>query len=603
MSPSQIPDIPPQPTKHSHVVHFYSDDSVLVDEICRVLGQALNLGQSAVVIATLEHREKIAKRIELQIPDLPTALVEGRYTALDAAETLSRFMVDGLPDPERFADILGGIISRAASVAENRSAKVVVFGEMVALLCAEGKDEAALKVEALWNELANRHPFFLYCAYPTQAVQNSSNPELVLTLCSAHTETIGGEGLARPNGEKQTSRKMGQRPTQLEAGHKWKEIEDRFRLFVEAVQDYAIFMLDPTGNVTSWNRGAARIKGYNASEIIGKNFSTFYPEEDKRAHKPEMELEVAAREGRFEDEGWRLRKDGSRFWASVIITAIRDEFGRLVGFGKVTRDITEKMQAQVELDRINQELRREILDRKLAEHRVAESEKSLRSLSLHLLRTQDEERRRIGRDLHDSLGQVLTAIKISLATLTAETSGNSARIAKCIPLADDCIREVRTISYLMYPPMLEELGLRSAIPWYLDGFAARSGIKTTFQSSTGFDRLPRDSELALFRVLQEALTNVHRHSESPVANVRLLLDGASAVLEIQDSGKGIPSRVLGESGDLPLTGVGLRGMNERMRQLGGRLDISSGSNGTTLTAVVPAVTPADEPVLAIPISA
>ena len=384
---------------------------------------------------------------------------------------------------------------------------------------------------------------------------------------------------------------------------KWQDIENRFRLFVESVQDYAIFMLDPSGNVTSWNRGAARIKGYNASEIIGKNFSIFYPEEDIRARKPEMELEVAAREGRFEDEGWRVRKDGSTFCASVIITAIRDEFGRLVGFGKVTRDITERMQAQVALDRVNQELRREILDRKLAEHKVAESEKSLRSLSLHLLRTQDEERRRIGRDLHDSLGQVLTAMKISLASLRDKALGSQAEIEKCMQFADDCIREVRTISYLLYPPMLEELGLKSAIPWYLDGFATRSGIKTTFECSPDFDRFPREVELALFRVLQEALTNVHRHSESPVAQVRLLLDGTNAVLQIQDAGKGIPKEVLGESGELPWTGVGLRGMKERMQQLGGRLELSSGRNGTTLTAIVPAEMPAREPVVAIPVSA
>ena len=392
-------------------------------------------------------------------------------------------------------------------------------------------------------------------------------------------------------------------PQPLEAGPKWKEIEDHFRLFVESVQDYAIFMLDPIGNIISWNRGAARIKGYDAAEIIGKNFSTFYPEEDVRARKPEMELEVAAREGRFEDEGWRVRKDGSKFWANVIITAIRDEVGSLVGFGKVTRDITERMQAQVALDRVNQELRKEVLDRKLAEQRVAQSEKSLRSLSLHLLRTQDEERRRIGRDLHDSLGQILTAMKIGLASLKSTTPGNQAEIIKCMQFADDCIREVRTISYLLYPPMLEELGLKSAIPWYLDGFATRSGIKTTFECSPDFDRLPREVELALFRVLQEALTNVHRHSESPVAQVRLLIDGAKAVLEIQDAGKGIPKQVLGESGELPWTGVGLRGMKERMRQLGGSLGLSSGGYGTTLTAIVPAEMPASEPVVAVPVSA
>jgi PAS domain S-box-containing protein len=575
---------------------------VFVDEICLVLSRALAQGQSTIVIATPEHREKITTKLERQLPNFPKAVADGRYIALDATETLSCFMVDGMPDPQRFTDILRRVISRAALVAEDRPAKVVAFGEMVAVLCAQGNEPAALSVEALWNQLANRYPFFLYCAYPIQAVRNSSDPELFLRVCSAHTETIAGADLARSSIEKRAEPPMGQRPIEPDPGHKWQQMEDPFRLFVESVQDYAIFMLDPNGNVTSWNRGAARIKGYDASDIIGKNFSTFYPEEDKRARKPEMELEVAAREGRFEDEGWRVRKDGSKFWANVIITAIRDEVGRLVGFGKVTRDITERMQAQVALDRVNQELRKEVLERKIAEQRVAESEKSLRSLSLHILRTQDEERRRIGRDLHDSLGQVLTAMKITLATLKAETPSSRAEIAKCLQLADDCIREVRTISYLLYPPMLEELGLKSAIPWYLDGFGARSGIKTSFETSAEFDRLPREMELALFRVLQEALTNVHRHSESAVARVRLLHEGTNAVLQIEDAGKGIPTEILGQSGTLPWSGVGLRGMNERMRQLGGRLEVSSNGSGTTVTAIVPVETAASEPVAATSVS-
>ena len=369
-------------------------------------------------------------------------------------------------------------------------------------------------------------------------------------------------------------------------GRNWQEIEDRFRLFVGAVQDYAIFMLDPTGDVVSWNRGARRIKGYEASEIIGKNFSTFYPEEDVRSGKPEMELRVAASEGRFEDEGWRVRKDGSQFWANVIITAIRDEHGRLVGFGKVTRDITDRMQAQRAVDRLNQELRKEVLERRTTERRLADSERSLRSLSLHLLRTQDEEGKRIGRDLHDSLGQLLTALKLGLDSIKSDAQTNE-MVSRGSRLADDCIREVRTISYLLYPPMLEELGLKSAIPWYLDGFGERSGIKTSFECAADFDRLPRETELGLFRILQEALGNVHRHSESLVADVRLRMEADSALLEIEDAGKGIRGEVLEDSGELPPTGIGLRGMNERMRQLGGRLEISSNGHGTTVTAIVP----------------
>ena len=602
MSSSQIPHPHAHTLKHPHQVHFYSDDAPLIHELCHVLVKALKEGQSVVVIATLDHRERISECLG-QAPEFSKARAEGRYVALDAAELLSRFMMAGMPDADRFSKIVGNVMVRAASAARKGAPKVVAFGEMVAILCAEGKKDAALRLEELWNQLANQHAFSLYCAYPIETLRSSYHEDIPLRICCAHTGVVTTDEALRVfdaggNGSTSTKGKNGSA-----GGRHWHEIENRFQLFVESVQDYAIFMLDPSGNVTSWSHGARRIKGYEASEIIGKNFSTFYPEEDLRSGKPPMELEVAAREGRFEDEGWRIRKDGSKFWANVIITAVRDEAGHLVGFGKVTRDFTDKMQAQQALDRVNRELRKEILDRKLTEQRLAESEKSLRMLSLHLLRTQDEERRRIGRDLHDSLGQVLTAMKLSLASVKPGTQENQAAIAKCMQLADDCIREVRTISYLLYPPMLEELGLKSAIQWYVDGFAERSGIKTMFECSADFDRLPRETELALFRVLQEALTNVHRHSESAVAGVRLLMDGSNAVLQVHDTGKGIPGKVLDQSGDVASTGVGLRGMNERMRQLGGRLEVSSNGRGTTLTAVVPVETKTYKPIVAIPVSA
>jgi PAS domain S-box-containing protein len=156
--------------------------------------------------------------------------------------------------------------------------------------------------------------------------------------------------------------------------------EERSRLFIEAVQDYAIFMLDTEGCIITWNTGAERIKGYTAAEILGEHFSRFYPEEDIRAGKPAWELDVALKEGRLEDEGWRIRKDGSKFWADVIITPVKDHTGTLIGFSKVTRDFTERMLAEKELEDSRRQLN--------------ESERSLRELSLHLLRTQDEERRK-----------------------------------------------------------------------------------------------------------------------------------------------------------------------------------------------------------------
>jgi PAS domain S-box-containing protein len=371
-----------------------------------------------------------------------------------------------------------------------------------------------------------------------------------------------------------------------------RESEERFRLFVEAVQDYAIFMLDTDGCVRSWNVGAERIKGYKASEIIGKHFSCFYPEEDLRSGKPQWELAIAAREGRLEDDGWRVRKDGSRFWSNVIITALRDKEGKLYGYGKVTRDVTEKMQATELLRSANVQLRKEMIDKTEAQRKLRDSEMSLRQLSLHLLRTQDEERRRIGRDLHDSLGQVLSVLKMKLDTLKSapiDKRDIKQELEQCVGLAEECITEVRTLSYLLYPPMLEEMGLKSAISWYLDGFMKRSGIKTTLEIPPDFGRVPRDVEVAIFRVLQESLTNVHRHSGSPTADVHLQVKDSTVVLEVSDKGHGMPLAHLEESAEdwVGAVGVGLRGMNERLRQLGGRLQLSSTPQGTTVTGVVP----------------
>src|SRR5260370_2844618 len=369
--------------------------------------------------------------------------------------------------------------------------------------------------------------------------------------------------------------------------------EERLRLFIEAVQDYAIFMLDPEGSVITWNAGAERIKGYKASEIVGQHFSRFYPEEDVRGGKPAWELEVAGREGRFEDEGWRLRKDGSRFWANVIITALKDENGQLYGFGKVTRDFTDRMRSQEALQQANEQLANEVQERTRAERKLYESEQWLRRLSLHLLRTQDEERRRICTDLHDSLGQYLATLKINLDSLQpgrrpTEKQPHS-QLAQCVSLTEEAIKEVRTISYLLYPPMLEELGLKSAIPWYLDGFTNRSGIKASLEINPDFGRLPRDVELSFFRVLQESLTNVHRHSGSPTVVIRLGQENGATVLEIEDEGKGLPTSMLnGDGTGLPITpGVGLRGMDERMRQLGGRVELRVGEKAAIVRAVVP----------------
>lgn len=239
----------------------------------------------------------------------------------------------------------------------------------------------------------------------------------------------------------------------------------------------------------------------------------------------------------------------------------------------------------------NQRLEKEAGERAEAQSNLQDSERRMRELSLRLLRMQDEEHRRIGRELHDSLGQYLAALKMGLdstrtalaAKMTAEQA--EVKLAECSNLLDESIREVRTMSYLLHPPLLEECGLCSAIPSYVEGFSKRSGIQVTVEIGPNFTRLGDDAELAFFRVLQESLTNVHRHSGSATAHVRALMEGGQAVLEVSDQGKGMArdSRT-----DLPRrAGVGLEGMTERMRQLGGDLQMESGAQGTTIRATIP----------------
>src|SRR5579863_3028535 len=321
---------------HAHVVQFYSEESFLLDELGDFIGTALTGGNSAVVIATQRHREGLAQKLINQGLDLADAIASGRYIALDAAETLARFMVAGLPDAAQFKKVVGSVMARAA---EDEDHRVVAFGEMVALLWAEGNFEAAIRTEKLWTQLARTYSFSLRCAYPMQGFGREAHLDSLLQICAAHTGVIPDESYSELTTEEERLRsvvRLQQRMqvllTEIEAHRK----EEQFRLFVEAVSDYAIFMLDPEGCVSSWNTGAERIKGYKASEIIGRHFSCFYPPEEIRAGKPKHELEVTAERGRLEDEGWRVRKDGSRFWANVIMTAVRDQNGKLIGFAKVT---------------------------------------------------------------------------------------------------------------------------------------------------------------------------------------------------------------------------------------------------------------------------
>jgi signal transduction histidine kinase len=223
---------------------------------------------------------------------------------------------------------------------------------------------------------------------------------------------------------------------------------------------------------------------------------------------------------------------------------------------------------------------------------LATANEELHGLTARLLQLQDEERRRIARELHDSVGQSLTALNMNLSSLGAHLdrlAKAASLVSDSTALVNDVTKDIRTISYLLHPPLLDETGLGSALKWYIEGFAERSEISVDLQLPENFDRLPRDLETAIFRLVQECLTNIHRHSGSPVAKIVIAKSENEVRVEVKDHGKGISPEKKPQLLTNGTSGVGIRGMRERLHQLGGTLEISSEGigRGTTVEARLP----------------
>jgi PAS domain S-box-containing protein len=384
-----------------------------------------------------------------------------------------------------------------------------------------------------------------------------------------------------------------------------RDSEERSRLLVEGVQQYAIFQLDPEGNVASWNAGAQRLKGYDSAEIIGKHFSVFYPEEDKMINKPRHILARAARHGQSEDEGWRVRKDGSRFWANVVITALRDPEGNLLGFAKLTRDTTENrekaealtkakelLELRVEqrtavLTRVNQEMRTEIAERQHAEEQLRKSRDQLRALAARLQSVREEERTYIAREIHDELGQACTAIKMDLAMighkLTKRQTRLQAKVDSAIQLVDNTILALRRIASELRPRTLDDLGLPAALEAQAQEFESRTGIPCSVTLTPEPLILDTERSTAIFRIFQESLTNVARHAHASRVEARLQREGDRLIFQVFDNGTGFDpeSAKAGKS-------LGLVGMQERALLLNGDFKTEGVPGaGTTVTLTIP----------------
>jgi PAS domain S-box-containing protein len=349
------------------------------------------------------------------------------------------------------------------------------------------------------------------------------------------------------------------------AERRTRESQEHLDVLVRGVQDYAILMLDAGGMVVSWNEGARRIKGYSEEEIVNQHFSRFYTEEDRRTGLPQWMLDTAVAEGHVDREGWRVRKDGSRFWATVTITPLRDADGTLRGYVKITRDDTE---------------------RRAADERLRELSAERQRLLASLITAAEEERRRIASDIHDDPVQKISALGVRLDMLARAHPGlaDDPGFHKAAEAARVSISSLRRLMFDVHPYSLDQDGIESALSALVQREQdEHRDVRFVFTARLAVP-VAGSAAHALYRIAQEALSNVDRHARATTVQVCLESRDESVEMSIGDDGAGFEPGPAGS----PHGHLGLTAMRERTELAGGEWSIDSvPGQGTTVRARLP----------------
>lgn len=372
---------------------------------------------------------------------------------------------------------------------------------------------------------------------------------------------------------------------------------------VDNVREYAIFATKKDGEIVSWNPGGEKIFGYTGDEIIGQRCNILFTSEDQANEEPERERSTALETGCALDERWHMRKDGSRFFASGIMTALFDEKGEHTGYAKICRDLTNRVNLQhqlkefkntveerisertKELSEKNQQLRVEVIDQK---QREMERVDVLRTI----VRSQEDERKRIAREIHDHIGQQMTVLKLRMKTLTSlckELPDIAEHITAMEEVANRIDADVDFLAWELRPSVLDDLGLAPAVSKFVDDWSKHFKIPAEFRlvDWNGILLAP-EIEINLYRIAQEALNNISKHAEAENASVILEEREGVVRLIVEDDGVGFDPESKFEATNSD-RGMGLLGMKERAELLGGNIEIESAPGlGTTVFARIPA---------------
>jgi PAS domain S-box-containing protein len=629
-----------------HIAQLYTHETVLIESLRMFTTHGLMRGEAVLLVLTPSHRDLLLHHLKGDGFDVGALQDDGQLLLLDAAEVLTRFMLGGMPDATLFKMIVGEIIERMKS---RGTRKVRVFGEMVDLLWRSNQP-AAVRLEQMWSELVESSDLSLFCAYSTSHVHESF-PEALSAphshiITSAMVESSGdaivGHTLDRrivywnrgaesiygyapdevigqpssillPPGQNElpgVSERMrrGEQVEHYETKRLRKDgavidvsvavspistrdgevvgvsvvardISERKRMeeallrlaaIVDSSDDAIIGKTMDT-TIVSWNRGAEQIYGYTAAEVIGRPISVLLP--------PGSDDEVPAimerlRRGEKVDhyETKRQRKDGTVIDVSVTVSVIKTRGGEIIGASAVARDITERKQAEAARSHIA---------------RLEDSQAARRLLLERVFETQEQERRRIARELHDEAGQLMASLLVGLRALddsktVAEAKAHAQRLRG---IAAQAIDEVGRLARGLHSSVLDDHGLGVALQRYVADYSTTHNIATdlTLNEPDMVDLAPA-VQFAIFRIVQEALTNAARHSGASAIRIRLARSPTTLEATIEDNGSGFE---VDATGVRSAAHLGLQSMRERAAILGGTATVTSGSTGTTIRLEVP----------------